>query len=52
MLKIGSRRAITVEVGRGGWILDIVSSVGFADDLHVGWERKRGIKVTPTLWPE
>lgn len=44
MLRIDSRREIAVEVGRGGWILDIVSSIGFADDLHVGCERKRDIK--------
>lgn len=40
VLRIDSRREIAVEVERGGWILDIVSSIGFADDLHVGCERE------------
>lgn len=30
-----------VEVGRVGWILDIVSPIVFADDLHVGCEKER-----------
>ena len=38
--------------GRGSWIRGIVSPDGFADDVHVGWERSRGVRVTPAFWPE
>ena len=41
-----------MEGGRGSWIRDIVSPDGFADDAHVGWERSRGVRVTPAFWPE
>lgn len=45
-------KAMTVEVGGGGWILDIVSPVGFADDVCAGCERKRGVKGDAHIWPE
>lgn len=42
---IDSRRVLIVEVGRCSWILDIISFSGFVEDLFVGCERKRGVKV-------
>ena len=51
-MRTDSGRAVTVAGGRGSWIRDIVSPDGFADDTHVGWERSRGVGVTPAFWPE
>lgn len=39
-------------VGRRGWILESVSPAGFADDVHVGCERRRVVKGDAHIWPE
>ena len=52
VLRTDSARAMTGAVGRGAWILERVSPAGFADDVHVGCDRRRGVKGDAHVWPE